>query len=101
MAIVKVLSLSVLVLLPACATVPWGYGKPNATEPDFLQARYECMKDATFVHTRSGVVSGALYSDQKLNCDLFRACMQAKGFARVANGPFPVRVSFGGQTACR
>jgi hypothetical protein len=100
MAIGKVLSLLVLVLLPACAMVPMGYSKPNSTQPDFLQARYECMKDATFVHTRTGVVSGNLYSEQQLNCDLFKACMQARGFDRVPNGPFPVKVSFGGRTAC-
>lgn len=101
MAIGKVLSLLVLVLFTACAMVPRGYSKADATQPEFLQARYECMKDATFVQTRSGVVSGNLYSDQELNCDLFRACMQARGFERVDNGPFPYGVSFGGKTACK
>jgi len=82
-------SLLVYALLAGCANtpeVPVGYSKPNATQQDFLKARYECIKDATFVNTHTGVISGNLYSEQEINCDIYTNCIEAKGYVRVPNG---------------
>jgi hypothetical protein len=94
------LPLALLVLLSACAgAAVRGYEKANATRQDFLQVRYECIKDATFVKAHTGVISGDLYSEQQINCVMYRDCMEARGFNRVPNGPFPDEVrSVNGKT---
>lgn len=76
-----------LVLLSGCAYVPKGYSKPNATRQAFLQARYECMKDATFLLTYSGAL-GNLKTKQQINCETYKNCMEMREFNRVANGTF-------------
>ncbi len=80
----------VAALLSGCADTqprdPIGYSKTNATQQEFLQARYECVKDATFVHNHTGIISGNLYSEQETNCDMYRSCMEAKGFSQAQNG---------------
>jgi len=90
------LLLFTLFVLAGCRSgPPMGREKLEATEEEYTQARYVCMKEATGRYSEATVsgYSGAATSQPEISCQLYDACMQSKGFNLVPNGRFqsPIR----------
>jgi hypothetical protein len=65
------------------------WSRAGATQPGFMQDRYECLRESQqqqsrFIANRYGAGGR---SAQITDSGLFIACMEARGYERDANGP--------------
>lgn len=72
-----------------------GREKAGATQDDFLQQRYACMKEATTRYAGANVnpTGGSAVNQEVISCQMYQACMEANGFRLVPNGRFQMQTN--------
>jgi hypothetical protein len=72
----------VVLNIVACQTT-WVFSKPNMTEQEFYKDDYECMRENQQVSSAAYVnrYGGGSSSDVVVNQNLYRACMQSRGYS--------------------
>ena len=82
--------LAFALVLTACADKHWT--RPGATYDSFMADSRNCAQDATMVYSASA--GGSRYGFRydgggpRVDKDMYRACMQARGYRRVDGGEF-------------
>jgi hypothetical protein len=88
-----------VLLLSGCAAKQYAWTKPDLTQADFARDKYACVRDArssassayltggyyvgnTYIPTTGGASSGEI-----VNENIFKPCMEAKGYALTAAQP--------------
>jgi hypothetical protein len=98
----KYIAFSLLsIMLYGCDTVPqvqYGREKYGATESDFRNQVYACMRESSSRVSQSSAntINGMNYQSSSTvqpSCQMYRACMDANGFNLVQNGRFNQRIN--------
>jgi hypothetical protein len=69
-----------LLTVAGCATTERGWTRPNTTEAEFNRDSYECAREAVEWSVTAPRI------ETKVNKDLYRACMRARGYQLVEGG---------------
>lgn len=86
----RLIGLAAILVLTGCADKHWA--KPGATAQEFNRDSYECAREARQSVARwGGGIVGMINQpkdDESVNKELYRACVQARGYERVQGGPW-------------
>ena len=74
---IAVLVFSAWVLLAGCSGPTYSYSKPSATEVDFNQDSYACVRDS---RAAGGPLILVAQVSAKREANLYRSCMEARGW---------------------